>query len=67
MEFYLAEQSSDEDKQAASMAQLIAASLCEPDGKTCLTIKQALKLTSSAANAIVGEILSINGVGAKNA
>jgi len=57
------EQSKDEDEQLGSMARLIAASLCEPDGKSALTYKQALNLKSSAANAIANVVLEINGVG----
>lgn len=63
--FHLAEQSKDEDTQTGSMAKLIASSLCEPDGKPALTYKEALKLTAPAANALVNEVLSVNGFGGK--
>lgn len=63
--FHLAEHSKDEDVQVGSMAKLIAASLCEPDGKPALTYEKALQLKPGAANALVAEILSINGFGAK--
>lgn len=61
--FYLAERSGDEDKQAEAMAKLIAASLCDADGKPAVTVKQALKLKSSAMNAISTAIMEINGFG----
>lgn len=63
--FHLAEQSKDEDVQAGSMAKLIAASLCNPDGSAALAYEKALTLKPGAANALVREILSINGLGAK--
>lgn len=61
--FHLAEQSKDEAVQAGSMAKLIAASLCEPDGKSAITYAKALTLKPSAANALVAEILIVNGFG----
>jgi len=61
--FHIAEQSADEEKQAASMAKLIAASLCEEDGKPAITYKQALKLTALAMNALSMTILEVNGFG----
>lgn len=63
--FYLAESSADEDAQAGSMARLISSSLVEPDGRPALTIKQALMLKTSAANAIAKEILELNGITTK--
>jgi hypothetical protein len=67
--FHLAEKSSDEDVQAGSMAKLIAASLCDPDGKPAMSYAKALTLKPAAANALVQEILAVNGFGdkAKNA
>jgi hypothetical protein len=61
--FYIAEQSQDEDVQAASMAKLVAASLCEPDGKPAITVKKALQLKGSALTAIVEAIMQVNGFG----
>jgi hypothetical protein len=63
--FLLAEKSGDDDKQAASMAKLIASSLCEPDGKPAITVAQALKLNAAAANAIAEKVLEVNGYGEK--
>jgi hypothetical protein len=64
--FYNAEQSKDEDVQAASMSRLIAASLCEPDGKPAITVAQAKKLRTAAMNAIASVVMEVNGFGAKN-
>lgn len=61
--FYLAERSGDDDKEAEAMAKLISASLCDADGKPAVTFKQALKLKTSAMQAISTEILEINGFG----
>ena len=66
--FQMAENSEDDEVRASSIAKLIAMSLVEPDGKPALTIKEAVKLNSAAANAIMAAILDINGFGkhAKN-
>ena len=61
--FYIAEQSKDEDVQDAAMAKLVAASLCEPDGKPAITVKKALKLNGSALTAIFEAIIQVNGFG----
>lgn len=58
--FFLAERSKDEDKQAASIAHLIAACVCEPDGKPAMTYEQASRLKPDAANAIFNVIMSMN-------
>ena len=63
--FQLAEFSDNDDVKANSMSKLIAASLCEPDGKLALTLKDAERLHPLAANALVGAILDINGFGQK--
>lgn len=65
--FHKAEQSDDESEQAGSIAKLIAASLCEPDGKPAISYKKALELKAEAANSIVQAILDVNGFGGKNA
>lgn len=67
--FHLAEKSSDEDVQTGSVAKLIAASLCDPDGKPAMTYAKVLTIKPAAANAFVQEILAVNGFGdkAKNA
>lgn len=66
--FQMAESSEDDDVRASSIAKLIAASLVEPDGKPAITIKDAARLNSAAANAIMSAILDVNGFGkSKNA
>nr|AMP48223.1 hypothetical protein [uncultured bacterium] len=66
--FQLAENSEDEDVKASSIAKLIAASLVESDGKPAITLKDAIKLNSAAANSIMSAILDVNGFGkSKNA
>lgn len=62
--FHLAEQSQDEEIRAGSMARLIASSLCNPDGTPALDYERARKLKPEPANAMVREILAINGVAA---
>ena len=64
--FHMAESSADEDVRASSIAKLIAASLVQPDGKPAITVKDAMRLNSAAANAIVNAILDVNGFGVKN-
>lgn len=63
--FHRAEQSDDDEVHAGSMAKLIAASLCEPDGKPAITYKKALTLKPAAMNAIFGAVLAVNGLGSK--
>jgi hypothetical protein len=59
--FALAEQSDNDDVKAASVAKLIASSLCEPDGKPAITFEKALQLKASAMNAIFEAMLEVNG------
>ncbi|TMS58531.1 hypothetical protein MW7_007350 [Imbroritus primus] len=59
--FQLSEQSGDEKKQTESMARLIAASLCEPDGKPALTVEKALRLNTAATTALFAKVLEVNG------
>lgn len=59
--FALAEQSDNENVRATSIAKLIAASLCEADGKSAITFDQALNLKASALNAIFEAMLEVNG------
>lgn len=60
--FQIAEQSENTETRAASIAQLIAASVCEPDGKPAMTVKRAMQLNSYAANELVRHILEVNGI-----
>jgi len=59
--FALAEQSENEETKAASVARLIAVSLCEPDGKPAITFDKVLQLKASAMNAIFEAMLEVNG------
>ena len=61
--FHMAEASEDEETRAASIAKLIAASLVDEDGKPAITVKDAARLNSAAANAIVNAVLDVNGFG----
>lgn len=61
--FALMEESKDEEKQAQSMSNIIAASLCEADGTLALTIEQANQLTAQATIAIMQAIMEVNGNG----
>lgn len=63
--FSLAESSEDENTRIASLAKLIVACLCNPDGSAALTLEQALKLNAGAVNAIFEQVLIVNGQGNK--
>lgn len=63
--FQIAEQSDDEDVRAGSMAKMIAASLCEPDGSPAMTYEQALELKPNVANRLFGKVISLDGVSDK--
>lgn len=63
--FFLAMQSADEAAQGQAMAKLIAASICEPDGRPALTVKQAMLLTPAAERAIGDAVLAVNGLADK--
>ena len=66
--FQIAENSNDDEKRASAMTALIAASVCDPDGKPAMSVGQAARLSPFAANALVTAILEVNGLGsaAKN-
>lgn len=61
--YQLAERSDDEEVQAGAMAKLIASSVCEPSGEPAMTYERARQLKPVAANALMTEILAINGLG----
>lgn len=63
--FQLAEFSTDDEKKAASVTHLIAASVCDPDGRPAMTVKDAERLHPLAANALMAAILDVNGFGQK--
>lgn len=62
--FQLAENSTDEDVQAASVAKLIALSLVDAEGKPAITAKEAARLKPAATAAIMSAIMDVNGFGA---
>lgn len=64
---HMAEQSEDENERAGAMAKMIAASLCEPDGKAAIDYAQALKLKPAAMTALVDAVFSVNGLKGNNA
>lgn len=65
--YQLAEKSPDPEVQAGAIAMLIAASVCEPDGKPAMTAERARELKPRAANALMAEILTLNGLAADTA
>lgn len=60
--FGLAERSDDDEVRAEAMVRLIAASLCEPDGKPAMTLDQARRLKSHVAGALFEAVLDVNRV-----
>lgn len=52
--------SADETTRANAVANLIAASLCEPDGKPGITAEQAMKLNVAAAKELVAAVMEVN-------
>lgn len=63
--FFTALQSDDEAVMSNAMAKLITASLCTPDGKPALQLKDALRLKPLAEKAIGDAVLDVNGLGSK--
>lgn len=61
--FQIAEHSFDDEVRASSMCKLIAASVCEPDGKPAMTFEQAQKLKPAVMNALMKEVLLVNKIG----
>lgn len=59
--FQLAQHSDDEDVQAGAIARLIAASVCDPDGKQAMSYERATTLKPQAATALIAVILELNG------
>lgn len=56
-----------DDPEVSDMAtpRLIAASLCDPDGKLTMTPERAATLKASASNAILLAVLDVNGMGTR--
>jgi hypothetical protein len=61
--FQIAERSDDENERAQSVAKLIVASLCEPDGKPAMSFEKAKRLKPSVSNAILSAIFALNSPG----
>lgn len=59
--FQIAEASDDEDVRAGSMAKMIAASLCEADGKEAMTYEQALNLKPNVSSRLFDAVISLGG------
>lgn len=57
--YYLAEHSTDDEVRAGAQALLIAACVCEPDGKPGMTREKAATLKLEAATALMAEILAL--------
>lgn len=57
-------QSEDRDERIYGVANLIAASLCEPDGTQAMKPEKAALLLPGPMNAIFEQVLEINGQGA---
>jgi hypothetical protein len=60
-QYYRAEQSEDDAIAAGSMPLLIAASLCDKDGKPAITFEKASTLKVNVMTAIFTAILDVNG------
>lgn len=58
--FHIAQSSLDDDVKAGSIAKLIAASLCDKDGKSAITYEQAIKLKPEPMNAIFVALMEVN-------
>ena len=61
--FYLASQSADEDIRIHAIAKLIAAAMCDADGKTVIDAERASQLKMTAMNEIFMALLDVNGQG----
>lgn len=58
-------QSENREERIYGVANLIAASLCEPDGSKAMTAEKAATLLPGPMNAIFEQVLDINGQGSK--
>lgn len=61
--FYLASQSADENVRVYAIANLIAAALCDSDGKSVIDAEKAAQLKMPAMNEIFMALLDVNGQG----
>lgn len=60
IKLYRIEQTGSEDAKAGAACRLVAASLCEPDGKPALTLDEALKLKTGALSALAAAARAVN-------
>lgn len=58
--FVYAQNSTDEERQAANVAHLIAKCVCNPDGTPAMTFEQAARLKPEPANAIFNVIVAMS-------
>ena len=58
--FGIAERSEDDEVRAEAMVRLIAASLCELDGKPAMTLDRARRLKSYVAASLFDAVLDVN-------
>jgi len=65
--YQIAEQSEDSDEKSRAIARLIAASVCEPDGKRSMTYEQAQALKPKAAIELLRRVLEVNQIGGEAA
>jgi hypothetical protein len=63
--FQLMESSEDQDVRVLSIAKMIAASLCEADGKPAVTVEQAAQLRASVASKLLMAITDVNAAAQK--
>lgn len=65
LRFTFAERSEDDDARATARAKLVAASLCDPQGKPGITLADALRLKPQVLTAFFVQVLQVNGFGAE--
>ncbi|MFC0677527.1 hypothetical protein ACFFGH_06640 [Lysobacter korlensis] len=63
--YQLDEQSDDASVRTAAMQKLVAASLCEDDGKPALTATEYAQLTIEGLNALFPVVLEVGGFNRK--
>ena len=61
--YFNAANSKDEDSQLYASAKLIAAGLCDADGKKAITVEQAAQLKPGPLGAILEALRDVNGLG----
>lgn len=64
LKFHFAESSQDDDVRSTARAKLVAASLCDSEGKPGLTFEAAVRLKPEVLAAFFLTVLEVNGFGA---